>query len=145
MLSNLTFAHWLVILSIPVALAGSLTYIRNTLSAKAKPNRVSWLMWGVTPLLGAFAAVSAGANLWATFGIFLAGALPLTVFAVSFINPKAYWQLGKFDFLCGAFAVLGLILWKTVGSPQLAILFLIVADGSASLPTFLKAWKNPET
>jgi len=39
---------------------GILPYLINTLKGKTKPNKVSWLIWAVAPLIGAAAAFSAG-------------------------------------------------------------------------------------
>ena len=142
---EIEFSHWLVILSVFVSLLGAFAYIRDTIRGKTKPNRVSWFMWAFAPLLATGAAISANADLRATVRVFLGGFLPLIVFSDSFVNPKSYWQLGKFDFICGALAIVGVIFWGIAGSPRMAILFLAFADGFASLPTIKKAWKNPET
>ena len=139
------FIHWLVILSAVVSIGGSYSYIRDTLSGKTKPNRVSWLLWSLAPLIGTAAALSAAADPWATLRVFLSGLLPLLIFLASFINPKSYWRLSSFDIACGACCVLALIIWLLVDSPELAILLAVAADGCAGLPTIVKAWKFPET
>lgn len=85
----MNFAHWLVVLSALISIAGSFAYIRDTLKGRSKPNRVSWGMWALAPLIGTAAALSAHADIWATVRIFLAGFLPLLVFLASFINPQS--------------------------------------------------------
>lgn len=145
MLFGITFVHWLVILSAFTSAAGSVAYIRDTISGKTKPNRVTWSMWALAPLIGTAAALYAEADIWATSRIFLAGFLPLIVFSASFVNPKSYWKLTTFDLLCGACSVLALLLWIGIDSPRLAILFAALGDGFAAIPTIRKAWKNPET
>lgn len=142
---NLSFVHWLVILSVFISIGGSVAYIRDTLTGKSKPNRVSWSMWALAPLIGTAAALYAHADTWATIRIFLAGFIPLLVFIASFANPKSYWKLNTFDFLCGACSLLALIVWGIVDSPRLAILLAATGDGFAAFPTILKAWKYPET
>lgn len=102
-------------------------------------------MWALAPLVGTAAAISAHADLWTTVRVFLAGFLPLLVFIVSFFSRQSYWKLTRFDFLCGACAVLALIVWGIVDSPRSAILLAAIGDGFASLPTIRKAWKYPET
>lgn len=139
------FIHWLVILSAVISVLGSVAYIRDTIKGKSKPNRISWLMWSVAPLIGTGAALSAGADIWATTRIFLSGFLPLIVFTISFINPKSFWKLNKFDFICGIFSLIAIIVWSIIGFPIIAILFAVIADGFASLPTIIKSWKYPET
>ena len=141
----MNFSHALVILSAVISIAGSYAYIRDTLAGKTKPNRISWSMWALAPLIGTAAALYAHADIWATVRIFLAGFLPLIVFIASFINRQSFWKLTPFDFLCGACSVLALIVWGLIDSPQYAILLAAVGDGFASIPTIVKAWKFPET
>jgi len=142
---GLTLAHWLVLLSILIGVAGSLSYIRDTIRGKTRPNRVSWGMWALAPLIGTAAAISAGADPWATSRIFLAGFVPLIVFLVSFANRQSYWQLTVFDFLCGACSAVALVAWLFAESPELAVLLAATGDGLAALPTLRKAWTYPET
>ncbi len=139
------FAHWLVILSALIGIAGVSIYIRDTLIGKTKPNRVSYFMWALAPFIATAAALSAHADMWATVRIFLGGFFPFLVFVASFINPQSYWKLTLFDFVCGACALFALAVWGIVGSPQTAILFAAIGDGFASIPTLVKAWKHPET
>ena len=141
----MNYTHWLVILSVIISIGGSYAYIRDTLAGKTKPNRVSWSMWAIAPLIGTAAAISAGADFWATSRIFLAGFLPLLVFLASFLNKKGYWKLTLFDIACGSLSIIALIAWGIVKSPQLAILLVAIGDGFALLPTVRKAWKFPET
>lgn len=141
----MSFPHWLVLISALVSIAGCYAYVRDTIEGKSKPNRVSWSMWALAPLIGTAAALAADADIWATTRIFLAGFLPLLVFFASFFNRQSYWKLTTFDLLCGLCSVLALVVWVAVDSPRLAILFAATGDGFASLPTIRKAWKFPET
>jgi hypothetical protein len=102
-------------------------------------------MWAMAPLIGTAAALSSGADIWATVRVFLGGFLPLIIFLVSFINPKSYWELTMFDVLCGALSIVALIAWLLVDSPRTAILLAALGDGFACLPTIRKAWQHPET
>lgn len=141
----MTFVHWLVLLSVLTSIAGSVAYIRDTIAGRTKPNRVSWSMWALAPLVATAAAMSAGADIWATSRIFLAGFLPLLIFSASFFNPNSYWKLTAFDITCGALSLAALAVWGFADSPRIAILLLAVADGFAALPTILKSWNFPAT
>jgi len=142
---NLSFVHWLVILSAGISIAGASAYVRDTLNGRTKPNRITWSMWALAPLIGTAAALSAHADMWATTRVFLAGFLPLIVFITSFVNPQSYWKLTVFDIACGVCSLLALAIWGFADSPRLAILLAATGDGFASLPTIRKAWKHPET
>lgn len=141
----LPFIHWLVVISLLISTAGMYAYIRDTLSGRTKPNRISWSMWALAPLISTAAALAAGANIWVTIRVFWAGLLPLLIFLASYVNKQSYWKISAFDFTCGFFSLFGLILWVAINSPQLAILCAVVGDGCASFPTIIKAWKYPET
>ncbi len=141
----MNFAHWLVLLSAAINIVGFSAYIRDTYRGKTKPNKVSWGLWALAPLIGTFAALSSDADIWATSRVFLAGFLPLIVFIVSFMNKKSFWKLTFFDFLCGIYSVLALIAWNVIGSPLYAILLSIAGDAFAALPTLRKSWNHPET
>lgn len=136
--------QYLVILGAAVSLTGSLTYARNTLRGRSKPNRVTFLMWALAPMIGAIAAWSAGVG-WAALPVFMAGFGPLLTFFASFVNPQAYWKLGLFDYLCGLFSLMALVLWLVTKNPITAIVFAIISDVFASIPTLIKSWKFPGT
>lgn len=145
MFLNIAFVHWLVILSLCISIIGSAKYIYETLRGRTKPNRISWGIWAFAPLISVGAALSAGADMWATSRIFLAGFIPLLVFLASFANRQSYWKLTKFDFICGALSILAIIAWLAVDMPVLAVLLAAIGDGFAALPTIRKAWLYPET
>lgn len=136
--------QYIVFIGGAINLAGSATYFRDTLRGDTKPNRVTWLMWTVAPFIATVAAVSAGAT-FAAVPIFMSGFIPLLILIASFVNRKAYWKLEKFDYICGACSVLALILWGVTKDPLIAIIFALLSDAFAAVPTLIKAWKYPET
>jgi hypothetical protein len=141
----MNYTHWLAIISAIFSIGGASAYIRNIISGKTRPNRVTWSMWALAPLIGTAAAISTGADFWATSSVFLAGFMPLLVFIASYLNKKSYWQITLFDAACGFCSLLALIVWFFVDSPVTAILLAAIGDGFASLPTIIKCWKYPET
>ncbi|MDP2709510.1 MAG: hypothetical protein Q8O93_05750 [bacterium] len=136
--------QYLVILGAAVNLGGSFFYIKNTLFGETKPNRVSWLMWSIAPMIATAAALAQGVT-WAVLPVFMSGFVPLIIFIASFINKKAYWKLGAFDYACGLLSALALILWAITKEPNVAIVFAIMSDGLAAVPTLIKSWKHPES
>jgi len=118
-------------------------YIIDTIKGKTKPNRVTYLLWGV-PIIAALATNSTGFT-WSSLYVFAAGLMPLTIFFVSFTNKNSYWRLKKFDYICGAFAILALIIWLTTKNSTVAIIFSLIADFLAGLPTLIKIYNHPET
>jgi len=133
-----------VILGAIIAAVGSVSYLVDTVKGKVKPNRVSFLLWSLAPLIAFFAEINQGVGLQSLL-TFIAGFLPLTIFIASFVNNKAEWKLNRFDLTCGAFSLIGLILWYLTKSGNIAIIFSIFADGLAAIPTVVKSFNYPET
>lgn len=132
------------ILAALVALTGSSGYALDTLRGRTQPNRVSWGMWAVAPLI-AFAAElteHAGLNALLTFAV---GFGPLLVVIASFLDPHAYARFTRLDILCGALSLAALGMWALTGTGDVAIAFSILADLWAAIPTLRKAHRRPET
>jgi len=123
---------------------GVLPYIKDTLKGKTKPNRVTWLIWAIAPLIATFAAIADGVG-WSVVPVFMAGFGSLLIFAVSFVNKNSYWKLEIFDYFCGFCSLLALAFWAITKEPVVAIVLAIVSDGFATVPTLMKSWKHPET
>lgn len=136
--------QYVVLIGAVANLAGTSFYIKKTINGEIKPNRVSWLMWAIAPLIGTWAAFSDGVR-WAVIPVFMSGFCPLLVFIASFVNPKAYWKLETFDYICGICSVLALVLWGITKEPLFAIVFAILSDGFAAVPTLIKSLKYSHT
>lgn len=123
---------------------GAIAYVIPTLRGEVKPNRVSWFLWSLAPLIAFASQVTQGVGLQSltTFAI---GFSPLLVLAASFLNKKSVWKLGTLDYVCGALSLLGLFLWYLTKVGNIAISLSIVADALAYIPTMVKAYKAPET
>jgi hypothetical protein len=123
---------------------GGLSYVRAILKGEATPNRVTWLLWAFVPLIAGAAQLRSGVGI-STLVVMSVGASPACVVIASFIVHKGSWQLGPFDYVCGACALAALALWAMTGDPVTAIVLSILGDAAAALPTVRKAWLAPET
>lgn len=133
-----------VVIGTIIGAIGSIAYLIDTVKGKIKPNRVSFLLWSVAPCIAFAAQIKQGVGIESLM-TFSTGFLPLLTFIASFVNKKAEWKLTRFDIVCGAFSVLGLILWQITKVGNIAIIFSIIADGLAAIPTIVKAYKYPDT
>jgi hypothetical protein len=133
-----------IIIGSLIGAVGSVAYLIDTVRGKVKPNRVSFLLWSIAPLIAFFAQIKQGVGLEALM-TFSTGIQPLTVFIASFVNKQAEWKLTRFDLLCGILSLVGLVLWMITKVGNVAIFFSIVADGLAAVPTIVKAYKYPDT
>ena len=142
---DLTVAQFLVIVSAVLMIWGGYAYFRDTLSGKTRPNRVSWFMWALAPLVSLGAAFSVDAEIWPSIRVIVGGIVPAAVFLASFANQKSYWKLTRFDWICGGLSLLAMIFWGLADSPLAAIILATGANTFATVPTFIKAWNYPQT
>lgn len=133
-----------IILAAGINFLGAISYLISTIKGKTKPNRVTWLLWSIAPMLAFSAQIKQHVGL-ISLTTFIAGFNPMMILLASFINKKSEWKIGKLDITCGILSLLGLILWQVTKVPNLAIIFAIMADGLAATPTIVKSYTNPET
>ena len=123
---------------------GSIPYLLETIKGKVKPNRVTWFLWALAPLIAFSAQINQGVGIQSLLTL-MAGLIPLVIFIASFVNKNSYWKISRLDLICGSLSILGLILWQITGVGNLAILFAIFADALAAFPTIVKSYNEPET
>ena len=133
-----------VVLLAAASLLAAFAYIRSMFRGQTMPNRVTWFMWSVAPFIATAAALSEGAD-WAAVPVFMSGFSPFLIFAASFFTKKAYWKSTKFNYACGALSGLALVLWFATAEANLAIIFAILSDALAAVPTLTKARRRPQT
>src|SRR6201996_6190383 len=121
-----------------------LSYVRAILKGEASPNRVTWFLWALVPLIAGAAQLRAGVGI-STLVVLSVGAGPALVVLASFARGNGSWKLGPFDYVCGACALAALALWALTGDPVIAIVLSIFGDFAAALPTLRKAWLEPAT
>jgi hypothetical protein len=141
----MTIPHILFIFAMCLSLTGAHAYVRDTLKGITKPNKISWGLWALAPIVASYISITNGADPWTVTRTFSAGFGPLLVFIVSFVNKNAYWKLSTFDYACGAMSLIAMYFWLGADSPRVAIVLLALADLFASIPVIVKAWKFPET
>ena len=135
--------NW-VYLGSAIGALGTAVYLRDTLRGTTKPNRVTWLLWAVAPLLAAAVELDEGVGL-RTLPTFMIGFMPLLVFIASFHNPASVWRIRRIDYVCGVMSLVGTVAWLVTRNGVLAISAAIAADFMAGVPTLMKSWTHPET
>ena len=133
-----------IFIGVIISLIGSLWYIKTIISGETKPNLISWFIWMLGPFLGVFFQIKAGAGL-SFLGVFMAGFTSLLVLIVSLLKKNAYWKINTFDLTCGAISLISLIIYVFSKNLGISILFAILGDSLAYIPTIRKAWNFPET
>ena len=125
-------------------MSGVVFYVRDTWRGATAPNRVTWTLWGVEPLL-AFAVQRQEHVGWASLMTLVLGLSPIAVLVASFHDPKSVWRIGRFDVVCAVISVVGLVVWVTSHKPTLALVAFVSADAVAALPTLKKSFTHPES
>lgn len=133
-----------VIIGVLLQVVGSWSYFLDTIKGKVKPNKVTWLLWSIAPLVAFAAMIKQGVGITA-LATFIVGFVPLVIFIASFFNKEAKWEIGKLDVICGILSILGLTLWLVTKVGNIAIIFSILADGLAAIPTIVKSFHFPDT
>jgi hypothetical protein len=134
---------WIYLGSVLGAL-GTAVYLRDTLRGTTSPNRVTWLLWAVAPLLATAVELHDGIGV-RVLPTFMLGFMPLLVFVASFHDAAAVWKVRRLDYACGVMSVVGTVVWLVTRDGVLAISAAILADFLAGLPTLTKSWSHPET
>ncbi len=119
-------------------------YLYEMWQGRVKPNKVTWLIFGLAPLIGASAMLTAGFS-WSVVSVIMAGVWPLIIFTASLFVSQSYWETKPFDYVCGGLSVLAIVLWQMTAIPLIAVFLTITADLLAGLPTAKKAWRFPQT
>ncbi|HTZ08644.1 MAG TPA: hypothetical protein VMB72_06220 [Acidimicrobiales bacterium] len=133
-----------VYLGAAIGLAGQAGYVVATLQGRTQPNRVTWLLWALAPLLAFGVEVQEGVGL-RSLTTFVFGFGPLAVFLASFANRASVWRLGRLDYVCGALSLGGTAWWLATRQGTVAIGAAVGADALAAVPTLVKSWWRPET
>jgi hypothetical protein len=136
-------AHFVIVGAV-IGSAGAVAYIRDTVRGITKPNRVSWFLWALSPLLAFAVEINDGVGLRSLM-TFVVGFSPLLIFLASFANPRSVWRISRLDVACGALSVAGLVAWLVTRHGLLALIAAVLSDALAGVPTWRKAWRYPET
>ncbi|MFI5960039.1 hypothetical protein [Cryptosporangium sp. NPDC051539] len=133
-----------VFLAFAFNVLGTSVYVRKALQGRVKPHLVTWTLWAIVPYIAFFAQISEGVHLPA-FITLVAGLNPTCTLIVAVRSKSAHWKTSVFDVVCGVSAGLGVAMWCVFSDARYAIVFAILADALAAIPTFAKSFTNPES
>lgn len=133
-----------VLLGVLLNIVGGLDYFIKTLQGKVKPNRVTWFLWALIPFIAFAAEINQGVGMQSLL-TFMVGFNPLLIFFASFINKNSVWKINLLDIICAVFSLMGILLWMVTQVGDYAIMFSILADALAGIPTVIKSYRHPES
>lgn len=115
-------------------------YIMALLRRRIRPHLFSWIVWSLITLIAFLAQISgnAGPGAWA------AG---FSVICCVFIALCSFWlgekKVTRFDWICFAFALFAIPLWRLTDDPRLSLILVLVIDSFAYAMTARKSWHDP--
>jgi hypothetical protein len=134
----------IIYITVIISLIGYLVMFKDIFKGTTKPNLVSWFLWMLGPFIGTFFQLKAGAGL-SVLPVFMAGFGPLIVIVFSILKRNSIWKITRLDIFCGILALLALVFYVFTHNLEISILFAILSDGFAAIPTLVKSWNFPET
>jgi hypothetical protein len=135
---------WFVVFAAAIRLTSGLSYAWAVIKRRARPNPITWFFWALTPTI-VFSAQLLDHGGWELANTFALGFGPLVVFILSLRHNLTRAQFTTSTIMCGILAAIGVVLWLSTSNPMLAIIFSILADICASIPTILKARFDPSS
>lgn len=130
----------LMLLATALAVVGYIPYIRDTLRGVTRPNRASWLIFAAVGWAGSLSSWAAGAR--GSLAVPLTYAvLSLIVVGLSIRRGEGGWS--RLDRSCLAISALSLVVWWWSGEPLIAVAMNALADAAGTVPTVVKAWRDP--
>ncbi len=115
------------------------------MNGRSQPNPITWFFWALAPAIVLFALLSKGSTgpvLWITFVLSLG---PAIVFLLSLYKSPWRAHFTPTTIVCAVLAVIGVVLWQITNNPLHAIIFSILVDLFASVPTLEKAYRRPRS
>ena len=133
-----------VFLGFLLTIVGSIMYVLDIRKGNVKPNILTWILWALAPMIAFSAQLSEGAGLRAVH-TFSTGFGPLLIVITALIYRQSLFKVKVRDYVFGFLSLVGIVLWKITGEGSVAILFALLADLFAALPTIEKLYLHPET
>ncbi|MDB5204224.1 MAG: hypothetical protein JWP09_252 [Candidatus Taylorbacteria bacterium] len=126
-----------------IAFFSIIPYIKDILHGTTRPNVVSYILWCILLSISVFAQYSSGAS-WTILlvGADLAAALMVILFCFTGYGYKKY---GPLEIICFTLAIIAIVLWQVTNNPLLAIIFSLIADILAGIPTIVKTYRDPKS
>lgn len=127
-----------------LSLIGIFRYSKSIIKGTTRPDLVSWVLWMLAPLTAAFFQWKGDAG-FSIVPTIMAGFGPVIVLSVAAFKKNGFWKITMFDIVCGSLALLALVFYIQTHNLNISIIFAILGDALAFIPTLKKSWTNPES
>jgi hypothetical protein len=130
-----------IIISSVLTLAAGVPYALDVVKRRTKPRVVTWLVWSILTIIAAAASFSD--HQYASAILTLSESVETMAIVILGLVMGGIVAIAKFDIVCWFGALLGLILWRVLDSPSIAVLATVAIDLIGSLPTVKHMWEKP--
>lgn len=118
------------------------SYIRSVLYGDTRPHLFSWIIWGVSTTIVAFAQYADGAGVSGALPILLSGVVALYVAYLAY-KKRTNHMINPIDWVFMTVALLAIPIWWITDNPLWAALLLTTIDVIGSFPTIRKLYSYP--
>ena len=137
---NLSFG----VIATALGIFGAVPYIYDTYRRKTKPHRVAWLIFLILSIIALVSQFSLGARESLIFYLWFV-VNNIIILGLSLRKNNGYGDVTKLNVFCFILAMLAIFLWQTTDSALLALICVLIADGTGASLILIKAYKHPGT
>jgi len=129
------------LIAIVLTLISFYPYIVSIKRGETKPHYFSWIIWGLTTTLSAFAQLADNGGVGA-YSVLIAGALCFYIAYLSYKQKRDY-MIELSDWIVFYIAIGSLGIWYITSTPLWTAIILTLVDSIGFIPTFKKAYEYP--
>ena len=129
-----------------LAFVGNISYLKDVLKGIVKPHPYTWFIWSIVSMTTFFGGLAKGSGIGALpTGISEFFTIVIFIFSLKYVFRGEVGNIRKIDNYFLAIALLGLIPWALTKDPTISVVFVVLIDLVAFIPTLRKTWMHPET
>ncbi|MCL2655571.1 MAG: hypothetical protein FWD65_07780 [Coriobacteriia bacterium] len=121
------------LLAMACSLSGAVVYVISVLKRRARPQRITWLLWAILGVVYLLAAIRSHGNVLYTFASFMGPCL-IFLLALKFGTGGT----SKLDIISLVVAVFALVLLAFTRGPMISLLLCLFVDAIGAALTIIK-------
>jgi hypothetical protein len=128
------------LLSALLNLSSIIPYVYSIIKGKARPNRVTWIIWSFLAWTLFIASLQSGAkatSFWLGSAVFNSTLIAILSFW------RGVWKKDTLEISCFIFGIIGIVLWLVTKQASVSVYVGAIVDIIAIIPTVRKVLKDP--
>jgi hypothetical protein len=127
-----------------LALSTLVPYLHDTLRGETRPSIISQSLWCLFALLAVVGQYASTGFTW-SMAVALGTAFNNIIIVTVCLFGYGYRGHTRFDIASGLLALIGIFLWYVTDLPVYTVVFAVIANICAGIPTYRKTFKHPRT